>query len=349
MSSLGILQASLRNESLYINQIALAAVKKGIQVYKLTPFSYVEKEKLVIGKRFDETTQCWQDQSFSLPKYIYDRFFYPKNRNIYPLIRKRIKYLQKEAIFLGKGLPNKWEVYKYLYKHEILKKFLPKTEQFSSHSLAYFFQFTNQLILKPTFSSGGRGIYLVFKEKDRFAIFDGKNKIHHTVIGSTEDLYHFLRTQLCHENYLVQTLLSLCENNQPMDVRIVMQKNTPNTWNLIGSGVRVGKKGTFISNLQAGGKVQLTHPRSPSIADNEELMMIITLLPPYMENNFYPLFELGIDIGIDNNGKAWILEVNSKPGYKTIFSTASNNTIEKLLEGPATYINNLELLTRSKE
>ncbi|WP_368784377.1 YheC/YheD family protein, partial [Acinetobacter baumannii] len=37
-------------------------------------------------------------------------------------------------------------------------------------------------------------------------------------------------------------------------------------------------------------------------------------LPTFLEQRHGRLVELGIDIGIDRQGKVWLIEVNSKPG-----------------------------------
>src|SRR5690554_2734175 len=230
MTSLGILQSSLQEESLYINKIAEIAAKKGVSVYRFTPFSYNEKIDRAFGKYFDNNKKVWIDRHFALPKYIYDRFFYPPSRRYHSHIHKQIKKIQEKVTFLGTGLPNKWEVYKALNENENLKESLPKTELLTAHSLSHMFHYYEKVLIKPIFSSRGMNIYIITKRGKGFSIIDGEKKQYHEVTGNVDDVYRYLMEHLCHQNYIVQSLLSLQRNGRPFDLRIVVQRTDQSSW-----------------------------------------------------------------------------------------------------------------------
>ncbi len=143
--------------------------------------------------------------------------------------------------------------------------------------------------------------------------------------------------------YLVQPYLELTNDElQPFDIRLLLQKDAAGNWTERGRGIRSGLTGGILSNLSAGGIVSdfaswsaaLTPAKKAYICS--ELDYIKSHLTRLVENEFLPLFELGVDIGIAKNGSLWILDVNSKPGRKVILST--NPAIqETLYNAPVLY------------
>lgn len=123
---------------------------------------------------------------------------------------------------------------------------------------------------------------------------------------------------------------------------MLLQKNELGNWLERGRGIRIGKKGGIISNLSAGGIVSNfmnwidSLPFALREYIQQELDDILANIPAILEEAFLPLFELGIDIGIDKNGAIWILDINSKPGRKVILATRPEIS-EQLFEAPLCY------------
>jgi hypothetical protein len=46
----------------------------------------------------------------------------------------------------------------------------------------------------------------------------------------------------------------------------------------------------------------------------DQINTLCCYIPPLLEHHVGRLAELGIDIGIDQSGLIWVIEVNSKPG-----------------------------------
>lgn len=60
-------------------------------------------------------------------------------------------------------------------------------------------------------------------------------------------------------------------------------------------------------------------------------------IPIHLESHFGRLAELGIDFGVDQQGKVWILEVNSKPGRSSFFKIGDVISARKSIENPIGY------------
>ncbi|MFA9557242.1 YheC/YheD family protein [Evansella sp. AB-rgal1] len=344
MTSLGILQLQTQSDSHYINKISQACVNRGIKVYRFTPFNYDAKERIVHGLFYNEETREWERSSYPMPDYIYDRVFYPSDKKVRSYIQKLIHQIRKDSHFIGAGLPNKWAVYQWLKKDKYLKDHLPETNILTNETLSTFINKYKACLIKPLFGSSGNGIYVIEKKDDVISIKKGNGSSVQLVNNHIEEVVDYLEEHVRPYSYIIQPLLPLTINNRPFDLRIVMQKINASDWNVIGKGFRIGKERTFISNLYAGGGIQSTLqlPKSYITPIKENLRKILPIIPLQIQKFHRPLFELGIDIGIDTFGNVWILEVNSKPGYETVLKTTHISKKDMIFEGPVKLITNLE-------
>ncbi|MDQ0254198.1 glutathione synthase/RimK-type ligase-like ATP-grasp enzyme [Evansella vedderi] len=350
MTSLGILQFNTNEYNEYLNKVAAASTNKGIEVIRFTPFNYHEKLEKIDGMKYDKVQQQWKDGRFPLPEYIYDRTFFPKNKLFRKAMIKKINTIKKKTIFLGSGLPNKWIVYQWLQQNNTLKKHLPPTTLLSKASLQSYLETFSKIVLKPIFGSGGYGFYVVEMTPDHYLISNGVNTAEHRVDKDIHELYEYIYRKLISEGYLIQPYLPLKVNNSPFDLRIVVQRNSVSKWKVVGKGFRIGKKGTFLSNLQTGGEIRSSIPISKKKAEylKENIATIIRLIPNQLERFHQPLFELGIDIGISEDGRLWILEVNSKPGYQTVMRTIMKEKYDSIFNGPIELVESLEKKRREQ-
>ncbi|MDG5786385.1 YheC/YheD family protein [Evansella sp. AB-P1] len=332
MSSLGILQLNPTIHNEYMNELAKSCSLAGIDVISFSPFNYDEKNNSVKGLLFNRDKNFWNKTTYPLPLYIYDRIFFPSNKSIHPQINRMLNQIKEKTTFLGTGLPNKWTVYKWLNDNHFIKEFLPPTELLKKSTLQTFLNQYGEIIIKPIFGSNGIGIYVIERKRgDLFSIYCGKRKQHHLIRGEIETLHQYLIENVISSNYLIQPMLSLKVGEQPFDLRTILHKTSSQKWIVVGNGFRIGNNRSFISNLHGGGIV------SPSMKISKKYMesvkktvkQLLHVIPYHLNNYHHPLFELGIDLGIDLDGNVWILEINSKPGYQTVMKTT---TPEKRLE-----------------
>ena len=121
--------------------------------------------------------------------------------------------------------------------------------------------------------------------------------------------------------YIVQQGIDLAEGPEPgqtFEVRVVCQKGGAGIWLRTGMACRVGRsKGRFIiprreSHAKAGDILERVFPgRSEAI--KQEIRRIARRVPRALELGSARGGEVSVDLGIDKQGKPWIIEVNSKP------------------------------------
>lgn len=353
MLSFGFLTLNKRTEHAYFSEIAKRATPLGIDVFIFTPSDIDPKTEHVHGKKFIPAINTWNEAIFPIPGYIYDRCFYANEEAIkkYSPIVNWLKN-RKDIHFLGYGLPNKWKIHNTLSVHSLLKYYIPQT--LKAGNPEDIFKALNKhkkILLKPENGSQGRGIISLMVKGKQIELQTHRHKnLINKIFSKKETLYRWLQLLLQNHSYLIQEYLTLVDvvDKRPFDIRILMQKNKQNSWHELGRGIRKGQKDHFISNLHGGGEAcsfeewLAAIDRSKQELLLDDLNTIISQLPLVLEQSFGPLFELGIDIGVAKDGSLWILDTNSKPGYKTILQT--NPDIEnKLYSAPVDYCKHIAL------
>ncbi|MGG1396421.1 YheC/YheD family protein [Bacillus salipaludis] len=330
MITLGIMTLNIDSETSYLDGIAAKAHSCGIECFRFIPSQIHPHTLQVKGKKYDSEINSWVECEFPIPTILYDRCFYGEDEHSKQCL-PIVSWLKsrEDITFLGYGLPNKLDLYEAL-RSSILSAYLPKSYPVNDNTeLLKELNKTKKIILKPINGSQGYGIYYLKKNDKTFHVKTEKNKkiISH-IFPNEAKLTAWLKTLLKQHKYLYQPYLELYNDDfQPFDIRIFIQKDENGIWVERGKGVRVGTTGGILSNLSAGGSaIDFTTWLSTIPAHNKdficsELEYIITHLPPLLEKEFLPLFEIGVDIGLAKNGSLWILDMNSKPGRKVLLQT----------------------------
>ncbi|MFZ7945319.1 MULTISPECIES: YheC/YheD family protein [Bacillaceae] len=330
MITFGIMTLNMESENLYINEMANLAESCEMEVFRFIPSDINPHTLQVKGRKFDVKTKSWQDKDLPIPTIIYDRCFYgddEHSKQCLPIV----SWLKsrKDITFLGYGLPNKLELY-HAIKNTVLSSYLPVSLLVTEPALVLNeLSAKKKVILKPINGSQGYGIYYVKKNDKTFHVKTEKQKqIISRIFPNEAKLIQWLRTILKQRGYLLQPYLELSNNDQqPFDIRILLQKNATGVWGERGRGIRTGNTGGILSNLSAGGSVISFSEWASSLPPakgeyiRQELDYILSQLPEILEKEFMPLFEIGVDIGIAKNGSIWILDINSKPGRKVLLHT----------------------------
>lgn len=328
MQSFGIItfQKDIENHE-YFNQIAAYASKINVDCYIFSPEDILPNKETVYGFKYNTEIKQWIKHDFPIPSVLYDRVYYANESELkkYSPIMNWLKS-RMDLIFIGYGLPNKMVIYNDLRQHPNIAPYLPETYPLnnSRELFQHLFKY-DSLILKPIFGSQGQGIFLLSKNNNKFHLRTIKNG---TLLERhwTKSVLRSWIDELTNKySYLVQPALNLKTfDNEPFDIRVLIQKNEIGKWQLRGIGMRIGKKGSFISNIAGGGKPYffndwlLQFPEETRDFIQQELNELTQIIPPYLEEKYHPLFEVGLDISIDQNGAIWLLEVNSKPGRSVI-------------------------------
>ncbi|USG64456.1 YheC/YheD family protein [Brevibacillus ruminantium] len=327
--SLGIIticRGSSFREKGYYKKLSMIARKRGIRVFVFSPRQVDFSTRMVNG--FEYRGGVWQNKTFPLPLYIYDRCFVgPSYRHYKPFVEK----LQNDPsiTFLGYGLSGKWQVHEMLNKSPLLTKWLPPTSPFSFAALDRTLQERGSAVIKPIAGTHGIGVIRIDRNPNGYQLTgrDRENKPFTKRLRTLNGLKTFLTGYIGSRKYLLQPYLPLhTQDGTPFDVRVLVQKNGEGEWETTGRAVRLGDKRSITSNLHGGGQatsldsfLTMHFPAKTRSTIEKELEQLVAELPPFLEREHGRLVELGIDVGIDTAGNIWIIEVNSRPG-RTVFT-----------------------------
>ena len=236
----------------------------------------------------------------------------------------------------------KWTKHQLMLKDGDFVKYLPDTQLLSEDSFWLFLDNYNQVIVKPSIGSLGRGIIKVTNHGDReYEVHIEHKKI---VVNGREKTYKIVCDNLRKKKYIVQEVILLeTYHNRPFDIRVMVQrKKNSLKWNVTGKAVKVAANGFFITNVakeivtieEAFRESQLPNNLFSELLTEIEHVSLKTA--NYLGKYYPKTRKFGIDIGIDDKGKVWIIEVNVNPNiamFKTLGDEIVLNKIRAFLKG----------------
>lgn len=254
-----------------------------------------------------------------IPKVIHNRALYSDpaaHRNVLQLIS------QGTTVFNANNRYRKDLIHKLLWDNKYLRSYLPVSVPATSSGLQQMMELYSDLILKPVRGSVGHGIIRLRKGTKGWEI------IHYSLRQKSwikarlypGDLPKWLEKLLARTPYFIQERIPLLEyNNRPLDLRVTVQKGINGTWNVTGLFAKVAPSNSFISNIAKGGTAYpapvllgnllpapivagvLAHVKSLSLSIASELSA-----------NLPQLADLGLDIGLTDNGRPYFIECNGR-------------------------------------
>ncbi|MCA1321269.1 YheC/YheD family protein [Bacillus tianshenii] len=352
MMTLGIL--SFLKPTPYMTKIAQHSVSR-MTVFHFTPQQLTWEEE-INGLRFCPEKLEWVSDSFPIPSFIYDRCFYStlSARGL----SGRVERLKQDDAhrFLGYGLPNKWIVYQALSTDPALSPFFPRTLRLTTSSfLLANLQLEKKWLLKPIQGSQGKGLIKVEASNGLFQAKEVNQPGERLfTFRSSLQFQQWLHTRMQKTSYIFQPFLPLQnEEGCPFDIRLLLQKDGNGEWQERIRIIRTGIPHHITSNLAGGGKMHTFTSLSKSFSSaqkrklEDDIRKIVTHLPVLLEKEFRPLFELGVDLGLDNRMNLWILDINSKPGHKIVTMTAKH-VQQEIYEAPSKYCAHLDFSLGNK-
>lgn len=293
----------------------------------------------------------WQVTTLPLPDVIYDQVISRKveQNKAYFQKRERLSELYQGRIF-NDGFFDKWQVHEWLTRDKRTRAYVPQTIMYGkTKASAQFLRTHSTTFLKPVHGSLGLGIIRVAQQSDGTLAYDIKHRSrreHGTAI-SPDSLIESLRSRIAKRPYLMQQGLALARyNERTFDIRIVLQRNGEGDWKRTKSFARVAKSGEFTSNLSSGGEALPVETVLKSVYKAEgrrarcrrTVNRVAFMVTTVIEEQSGKMFgELGVDIGLDENGNVWVIEVNSKPWKRPYTDTGRQDLVDLAFERPIQY------------
>lgn len=140
--------------------------------------------------------------------------------------------------------------------------------------------------------------------------------------------------------FLLQQGISLAKSNgKPFDVRVMVQKTKAGQWKATAIFCKVGKENKVTTNYSQGGTLNYIDPTlkgagfdsSTREALKSELRQLGLKVAHIFSKKNSGFKELGLDVAIDDEGKLWILEVNTRPQFFPLKNLEDKSLYLKIL------------------
>lgn len=334
-------------QSFFIQELCIEGMKLGQLCFGFDPHRINYTEKTAVGYIY--TNGSWRRGIFPLPDVIY-----PRNGGDSPAkIKLRNRLQAMGCIFINPPLIGKWQTYQILSVSPELSQYVPDTNRVNT-----FRQVDNMLrkyssvYIKPINGSQGRDIIRV--KRDRNSSYRYQYKVKYEAYSGYAPNRASLRQNLWrimrHHQYIVQQNIDLLRvNGSICDVRVMVQKDDNGEWSVTGKAFRIGRKGSITSNISCGGSGSkmkgILRRRFHDVKTQERIINEVDYLAvevaKALEKETGRIGELGIDIGIDNDGKLWLIEANLKPARRIFVLIGESDTRRMAVRKPLLYARHL--------
>ncbi|WP_449620491.1 YheC/YheD family endospore coat-associated protein [Robertmurraya sp. Marseille-Q9965] len=265
----------------------------------------------------------WKKDTFLLPNVIYNRI-HSRILEASSFFKKKANEIEMQQIPLfNERFLSKWEVHNLLFAEEHLHPFLPDTQIFSFDALSLFLEKYNSVFIKPINGSQGRHIFRATLT-DREIIVQSSSANEQDKRNTFDNLEEFFQwfEKRKQTIFIVQKTIPLATfEGRQLDFRVLCHKNFQDSWKVTSIIARVSSKTQFVSNLAQGGEMMRPVIPLAELSDSKTARSQVTFMKELSlevanvisQSTEGMVGELGIDIGVDENGRLFIIEVNSKP------------------------------------
>lgn len=299
---------------------SVVAKAEGVNFFYFTPGQVDIKNQTINGKIYENGN--WIEKKFPFPDVIYNAS--------YPLTEKAeiiVDYLSEIIPFTSHSVGDKLHVFNQIKKGKSFEQYLiPTNELTKVDRLMKMVHLYPKVIIKPLSGHQGQGIVFIEKEGTKKYRVNEAGKIS---IYRKQELIEFASRKIQEQEYLVQRFISCqIKSGQVYDLRLHVQKNGEGKWVITAIYPRVGTVGTITSNMGGGGytcylDILLKNEFEDSWFDMKKTLEHFSISFATHFDSLYEdvsFDELGIDVGIDENQKLWLFEVNWRPGAPMIFN-----------------------------
>ncbi|MFB9329423.1 YheC/YheD family protein [Paenibacillus aurantiacus] len=283
-----------------------------MKLFSFTSSSIDWKKNTVLG--LHRSNRKWAVGRFPLPHVVYNRCYGTDHE----IIDRLGKAIGSDKIFNHLNQFNKLEIYHRLGRW--LGDNLPETVAYDPNIAIHMLDKHKIIYFKPVYGHQGKGVYRA-ELKPSGEIHIG----HHyfspqSIIGDFAQFQASMQELLGSVPYIIQQGIEIRKwNDHTFDIRALVQKNERGTWSVTNLVSRIASKGSYNTSIydKACLSQEVLHQLYPLDNMNGIVTSIYDLSLRSAEiidtETDYHMGEFSVDIALDNNAHAWIIELNGKP------------------------------------
>lgn len=303
------------------------------------------KKKYINGIYLDFKKQRWLKKRFPFPHVLYDRLG-SRNEKVLKLRKtmetEGVKKLNSMFYF------NKWAVYEDLSRIENVKQFLPETKLFTDEdSLEEFIDENKVVYLKGVKSGKGKGVMQIKKVDNKYIYshFKGMLTVNEAdSFAAMMDDIHSFYNQKADSRFILQKGIDLINyGGNNVDFRAEVQRDGEGNLDIVGISARIAIKNSPITIHSSAVKLDtfltdyLHYPKEEMELKRVEIINFLHLIYHALEKVYGYFGEIGIDFGLDKEGKIWFIEPNAKTAKVSLMKAHDHQTYKKAFYNPISF------------
>jgi glutathione synthase/RimK-type ligase-like ATP-grasp enzyme len=311
--------SSLNKMLVYVSEYA--KLHGAIVVFALDKVN--RADRFLEGYCYNPVLNCWQRGKFPYPASLY------RTIGLSEAWKNHFLSAMGDKIFNSRYF-NKWQMYQWFSNDNVLNPHIPYTSLYHSpQDIFDMLKKFQKFYLKPVSGLRGRGIVRIGME-NRLLIFKYHENLENYQIAmeNSSKAREYIQKRFVQGKYLIQQAVDLLEHQGGViDFRCVVQKNQSNAWVCMAIIGRAGGKDSIVSNISSGGsafpaeellrKVLATSEKG--IADlKQKIATLARNVCNTLDEYGINCGTLGLDIGVDKEGRLWLIEINNRDPDPTI-------------------------------
>lgn len=346
-------------EADFVRRLMAAAPRHALVAYAFDPASWDSRTNAVAGWRFE--SDGWRREAVQAPSLLYDRLW-PDDRASRDRSYAALRTMRERGGFrlLNGSLPGKTAVLRTLSRCPEVRPLLPPSAPYRGEaSLVDWIEARDGgAFLKPVVGSQGKGALAIAASPGGRWTLSGRDAFGRLVQARRLPRREAMRevaARIGRRPYLMQPLLELRgPDGEPFDLRALMQKDGSGAWRMTGIAVRTGAPESVTANLHGGGVARAPGPYLAGLFGERQAVRLLERLREASDSivlrleQLYGRFaELGLDYGIDREGRIWFLEANTKPGRASM-SAAGEAAVSNAIHNPLAYARYILLVSSGR-
>lgn len=266
----------------------------------------------------------WERVSLPIPDVIYNRATHPD-----PAEREAVKalFIKMRALY-GTCFVNRTNAFSKMAVYEALRFFepfaplTPETQLLrSEETLADMLKRHAQVFLKANHGTHGTDVVRVRPHEDAWQVTGqcGGKAVDES-FAALSDVPEFLQLLRGDLEWVVQQGIALTEvEGRRFDLRILLQKDGEANWVVPLVLIRLAQPGKVTANMSQGADPFLPPGFRARFGEavpadlEEKAVAAARKVAIALESSCGLLGEIGIDLGLDQDGRPWVFEANAKP------------------------------------
>jgi len=281
--------------------------------------------------------QGWRKIRTNLPPVVHKRVLY---RESAPL--RKLRRLQRRGIIFVNPvkIQDKARMIALLQKTPSIAARIPTTHPYSWSRLKEMLDRGMSAILKPKVGSLGEGIARAVPLPDGKVQWTRERP----ALVDRLSLKRRAAKLVGRRRYILQHYITLARyEGRPFDLRVPVQRDGDGRWVVPGMVAKVAGKHPYLTNMAQGGRA-IPGTRALGAAFGAEAPAVIRRIEALALDVAQALSkkqpyaaDLGLDIGVDQEGSPWLFEVNTRDQRYTFFNAGMLETFRELYRNPIAF------------